>query len=102
MYAVIKTGGKQYKVQVGDMVFVEKLEMEDGASVDFEVLVYANDADIRIGTPVVEGAKVQGKVIHQVKGTKVYSVRYKSKKHSRTKHGHRQPYTQVEITAIDA
>lgn len=102
MYAVIKSGGKQFKVSVGDVIYVEKLNMEDGSTVDFDVLVYANDADIRIGTPIVAQAKVQGKVVRQVKGTKVYSVRYKSKKHSRTKHGHRQPYTQVEITAIEA
>ncbi|MDD4796357.1 MAG: 50S ribosomal protein L21 [Eubacteriales bacterium] len=102
MYAVIKSGGKQFKVSVGDVIYVEKLSMEDGAAVDFDVLVYANEEDIRIGTPVVEQAKVQGKVVRQVKGTKVYSLRYKAKKHSRTKRGHRQPYTQVEITAIEA
>lgn len=102
MYAVMLTGGKQYKVQVGDTIFVEKLSMDDGASIDFDVLLYADDSDIRVGAPLVDGAKVVGTVVKQVKGKKVWSLRYKSKKHSRTKQGHRQPYTQVEITAIKA
>ena len=92
MYAVIKTGGKQYKVAKGDSVFVEKLEVKlvnDGKST-------------KIGTPVVEGAKVVAKVEKQGKEKKVVTFKYKPKKHSHTKYGHRQPYTKVTIESIEA
>ncbi len=102
MYAVIKTGGKQYRVQVGDSIYVEKLALEDGATVEFDTVLLANDDEIRIGTPVVEGVKVVGKVTRQAKGKKIYVFKFKSKKNFRKKQGHRQPYTQVEITAINA
>jgi large subunit ribosomal protein L21 len=101
MYAVIKTGGKQYKVQVGDSVYVEKLNFEDGAAVEFDTVLFANDDDIRVGTPVVEGVKVAAKVVRQAKGQKITIFKIKSKKNYRRKQGHRQPYTQVEITAIN-
>lgn len=101
MYAVILTGGKQYKVQIGDSLYVEKLNLEDGAAVEFDTVLFANDDDIRVGAPVVEGVKVAGKVVRQAKGKKITIFKIKSKKNYRRKQGHRQPYTQVEITAIN-
>lgn len=103
MYAIIKTGGKQYQVQVGDVVFVEKLNAEAGAEVTFDqVLAVGGDADFKAGAPVVEGASVSAKVISQGKDKKVYVFKMKSKKGYRNKTGHRQPHTKVEITAINA
>ena len=92
MYAVIKTGGKQYKVAKGDSVFVEKLE----------VILVNDGKSTKIGTPVVEGAKVVAKVEKQGKEKKVVTFKYKPKKHSHTKYGHRQPYTKVTIESIEA
>lgn len=103
MYAVIKTGGKQYQVKVGDVVFVEKLDMEDGAEVTFdEVLLVGGEGEAKVGAPTVAGAKVLGKVLGQTKGKKVIVFKMKSKKGYRNKNGHRQPYTKVEITSINA
>ena len=102
MYAVIKTGGKQYRVQQGDVIFVEKLDAQADAQVSFDVLLLGTDTETKIGTPVVEGAKVEGKVLSQVKSAKIVVYKYKSKKNERKKQGHRQPYTKVEITAINA
>ncbi len=101
MYAVIKTGGKQYRVQQGDVIFVEKLNAQADEAVTFDEVLLVGDADqSKVGTPVVEGAKVQGKVLAQVKGKKIVVYKYKAKKNERKKQGHRQPYTKVEITAI--
>ena len=101
MYAVIKTGGKQYRVQQGDVIFVEKLNAQADEAVTFDEVLLVGDADqSKVGTPVVEGAKVEGKVLAQVKGKKIVVYKYKSKKNERKKQGHRQPYTKVEITAI--
>ena len=100
MYAVIQTGGKQHRVEVGDVVYVEKLDLEDGTFSSFEVLAYGNDDDIRIGAPVLEDIKVEGRIVRQVKGRKTVVFMYKRKKDVRKKRGHRQPYTQVEITSI--
>ena len=102
MYAVIKTGGKQYRVQKDDVIYVEKLDAKEGDAVNFEVLMLGKDDGVVIGTPVVEGAKVEGEVLGQVKSAKVVVYKYKSKKNERRKQGHRQPYTKVEITAINA
>ena len=103
MYAIIKTGGKQYQVQVGDVVFVEKLDAEAGAEVTFEeVLAVGGDGDFKAGKPVVKGASVNAKVISQGKDKKIYVFKMKSKKGYRNKTGHRQPHTKVEITAINA
>ena len=103
MYAVIKTGGKQYRVQQGDVIFVEKLNAQADEAVTFDEVLLVGDADqSKVGTPVVEGAKVEGKVLAQVKGQKIVVYKYKSKKNERKKQGHRQPYTKVEITAINA
>ncbi len=102
MYAVIKTGGKQYRVQQGDVIFVEKINAQADEQVTFEeVLLVGNDGETKIGTPVVAGAKVEGKVLAQVKAKKVVVYKYKAKKNERKKQGHRQPYTKVEITAIN-
>jgi large subunit ribosomal protein L21 len=103
MYAVIKTGGKQYRVQVGDSIYIEKLALEDGASVSFDTVLFSNEeSDIRVGAPVLQDVKVMAKVIRQAKGHKVTIGKFKSKKNYRRKTGHRQPYTQVEITAINS
>ena len=102
MYAVIQTGGKQYRVQQGDVIFVEKIDAQADEAVTFdEVLLVGNDGETKIGTPVVEGAKVEGKVLAQVKSKKIVVYKYKAKKNERKKQGHRQPYTKVEITAIN-
>jgi large subunit ribosomal protein L21 len=100
MYAVIQTGGKQYKVSQGDVIEVEKLDAQPGAEVAFDVLLVANDADINIGKPFVEGVKANAKVIEHGKGPKVIIFKYKPKKDFRKKQGHRQPFTRVEITSI--
>ncbi|MDD3919571.1 MAG: 50S ribosomal protein L21 [Eubacteriales bacterium] len=100
MYAIIQTGGKQYKVQVGDEVLVEKLDAANGATVELNTLLVSDDAGIRVGKPVVEGVAVKAKVIEQVKGDKVVVFKYKPKKDSSKKQGHRQPYTKLEILSI--
>lgn len=103
MYAVIETGGKQYRVQEGDVITIEKLNVEAGQKVEFDkVLVMNNDADLQIGAPYVEGAKVFGNVVENGKAKKVIIFKYKAKKDYRKKQGHRQPYTMVEITGIGA
>lgn len=103
MYAVIKTGGKQYRVQQGDVIFVEKIDSQADEAVTFEEVLLVNDGDqTRIGAPTVAGAKVEGKVLGQVKGQKIVVYKYKAKKNERKKQGHRQPYTKVEITAVNA
>ena len=101
MYAVIETGGKQYRVKEGDVIVVEKLGAEAGEKVEFDkVLVMGEGADIQVGTPYV-GSKVYGTVVENGKGKKVVIFKYKAKKDYRKKQGHRQPYTLVEITSID-
>ncbi|MGL4762036.1 MAG: 50S ribosomal protein L21 [Sarcina sp.] len=103
MYAVITTGGKQYRVQEGDVLFVEKLEAEVEATVELtEVLAVAKDGEIKVGTPVVEGAKVVAKVLAQGKAKKVVVFKFKPKKDYRRKNGHRQPYTKLVIEKIEA
>lgn len=103
MYAVIQTGGKQYRVQQGDVIFVEKLDCQAGEAVSFDqVLLVSGEEGTKIGAPVVDGVKVEGKALAQVKGQKIIVYKYKSKKNERKKQGHRQPYTKVEITAINA
>lgn len=102
MYAIIETGGKQYRVKNGDQIAVEKLNVADGEKVVFDkVLVVGEGAEAKVGTPYVEGSTVEGKVIETGKGKKVIIFKYKAKKDYRKKQGHRQPYTLVEITAID-
>ena len=103
MYAIIKTGGKQYKVEVGDTVFIEKLGAEADSEVTFdEVLAIGSDDGIKTGAPFGEGAAVTAKVVKNGKGKKITVFTYKPKKNEKRKMGHRQPYTKVEITAINA
>lgn len=103
MYAIIKTGGKQYKVSQGETLQIEKLDAEVGAEVVFdEVLAVVNDADVKVGKPVVEGAKVTGKVVEQGRGAKILVFKYRHKTRYRVRQGHRQPFTSVEIIAINA
>jgi len=101
MLAVIKTGGKQYKVKVGDRIKVEKLEEEEGAKIIFdEVLFLGSEKDVQVGTPEIKGAKVEGKILKTAKGKKVTGIKFKAKKRYKVKFGHRQTLTEVEITKI--
>ena len=100
MYAIIATGGKQYRVSAGDVIYIEKIDAQVDSTVSVDVLLMGNDGDVKIGTPVVEGVKVEGKVVGQIRGEKIVVYKYKSKKNYRRKQGHRQPYTKVEITKI--
>ncbi len=101
MYAIIETGGKQYKVQEGDVVFVEKLNAEEGDAVNFDkVLLMSTDSGVTPGKPFVEGAKVEGTVLAQGKSKKIVVFKYKPKKNIRKKQGHRQPFTKVQIDKI--
>ena len=101
MKAVIVTGGKQYTVAEGDVLYIEKLEVEAEATVKFEqVLAVLDGENSKVGTPVVEGACVEAKVVKNGKGKKIHVLRYKAKKGEKKKIGHRQPYTKVEITKI--
>ena len=101
MKAVIVTGGKQYTVAEGDILFIEKLNAEAEAVVKFdEVLAVLDGENSKIGAPVVEGASVEAKVVKNGKGKKIHVLRYKAKKGEKKKIGHRQPYTKVEITKI--
>ena len=103
MYAVIETGGKQYRVQEGDVVYVEKLDAEEGKTVDFsKVLLVSNEGNVVAGKPYVDGAKVEGTVLEQGKAKKVIVFKYKPKKNYRKKQGHRQPFTKVKIEKIFA
>lgn len=102
MIAIIKTGGKQYKVAVGTRVKVEKLELEVGATMKFETLFVGDETVAHVGTPVLEQAVVEGKVIDQDRHDKVTGIKHKPKKRYLVRFGHRQPYTEVEITKISA
>ncbi|AZR73277.1 50S ribosomal protein L21 [Anoxybacter fermentans] len=103
MYAIIQTGGKQYRVEEGQIIKVEKLDVEEGSNVEFnDVLMVSTDDDLKVGKPLVEGAKVIGKVIEQGKDKKIIVFKYKPKKRYRKKMGHRQPYTKVLIEKIEA
>ena len=100
MYAVMQTGGKQYRVTPGDVIYVEKLDAPEGAVLDFDVLLYQDNEKVTVGTPVLEGVKVEGKVLGHGKGQKVVVFKFKAKKNYRKKQGHRQPYTRLEIIKI--
>ena len=101
MYAIIESCGKQYKVTEGDVVFFEKLDAEEGKTVTFEnVVLVSDDEKVEVGTPFVNGAKVEGTVVSHGKGKKIIVYKYKAKKNYRRTQGHRQPYTKVEITSI--
>ena len=102
MYAIIKTGGKQYKVSEGDEIIIEKLEAEENSAVTFEEVLAIFDGDsAKIGTPKVDGAKVTGTVVKNGKGPKLRIFKYKHKTNYRRRQGHRQPFTKVKIDKIE-
>ena len=102
MYAIIETGGKQYKVQAGDVVFIEKLNAEEESEYTFDkVIAVGSDDGIKVGSAVA-GATVSAKILKNGKGKKITVMTYKSKKNEKRKMGHRQPYTKGEITAVNA
>lgn len=100
MYAVIVTGGKQYKVAEGDVLDVEKLEGQAGDKLTFKPIMCAKDGQMTAGTPEVEGASVAGEIVKQGRGAKIMVFKYKAKKNVRKRQGHRQPFTQIKITKI--
>jgi len=103
MYAIIETGGKQYKVQAGDSIYIEKLEVEADSEVIFDkVIAVGADDGIKVGAPYVKGATVKAKAIKNGKAKKITVFTYKPKKNEKRKMGHRQPYTKVEIAEINA
>ena len=102
MYAVIETGGKQYKVSEDQVVFIEKLDAEAGDTVTFDVVAVGSDDGIKVGTPYVDGAKVNAEVLKNGKGKKIRVATYKPKKGEKRTLGHRQPYTKVQIKSIEA
>lgn len=102
MYAVIETGGKQYQVKAGDVVFVEKIDTDAETLTFDKVIALGGEGDFKVGAPYVDGASVTAKVLKQTKGKKVIVYRYKSKKGYHKKKGHRQPFTKVEIQTINA
>ncbi len=103
MFAVLETGGKQYKVQDGDVIFIEKIPGENDSQVVFDKIVAVGQgSDVKIGAPYVEGATVEANIVKTGKAKKVIVYKMKPKKNYRRKQGHRQPYTKVQITAINA
>lgn len=103
MYAIFQTGGKQYRVSEGDVITVEKIAANEGDVVTFDqVLTVVNDADVKVGTPVVEGAKITAKVEKQGKARKILVFKYKAKSNYRRRQGHRQPFTKLTIEKIEA
>ena len=102
MYAIIETGGKQYKVQKDDIIYIEKLTQDEGSSVDFKVVALSNDGNMVVGAPYVDGANVSAKVLKNGKSKKITVFTYKPKKSVKRKMGHRQPYTKVQIEAINS
>lgn len=103
MYAIIETGGKQYKVSAGDTIYIEKLDVEADSEVIFDkVIAVGKDDSISVGTPYVDGATVTAKAVKNGKAKKIVVFTYKPKKNEKRKMGHRQPYTKVEITAVNA
>ncbi len=101
MFAIIKTGGKQYKVSEGDIIFVEKLDVAEGDKITFDSVLAVSDADgVKVGAPTVNGATVTANVLKNGKAKKIYVMTYKAKKNEKRKIGHRQPYTKVQIEKI--
>lgn len=101
MYAIIKTGGKQYCVEEGKVITIEKLDVEAGAEVAFDGVLLVSGDSVKIGQPTVAGAKVTGKVLEQGKGAKIRIFKYKAKSNYRRRQGHRQPFTKVQIEKIE-
>ena len=103
MYAVFKTGGKQYRASTGDVIKVEKIEAEKGATIELDqVLMVGEGEDVKIGTPFLEGGKVTATVVDQGRRDKIKVIKFKRRKNYRRQMGHRQYFTQIEITGIDA
>ncbi|WP_299313742.1 50S ribosomal protein L21 [uncultured Halomonas sp.] len=103
MYAVIKSGGKQYRVQEGQTLKLEKIEVPTGESIDFdEVLLVGSDDDVKVGAPLVEGAKVSAEIVSHGRGDKVTIIKFRRRKHHMKRQGHRQWFTEVKITGISA
>lgn len=102
MYAIIKTGGKQYVVEEGKVISIEKLDVEEGAEVTFDEVLLVSGDDVKIGQPNVASAKVTGKVLEQGKERKIRIFKYKAKSNYRRRQGHRQPFTKVKIEKIEA
>ena len=103
MYAIIKTGGKQYRVSEGDVITIEKLDVAAEGTVSFdEVVTIVKDGDVKVGTPLVDGAKVTGTVLEHGKAKKILVFKYKAKSNYRRRQGHRQPFTKVRIEKIEA
>ncbi len=101
MYAIVKTGGKQYCVEVGKKISVEKLDVEVGSEVTLDEVLFIGGDKVEIGAPLVKGAKVKAKVLEQGKGKKIRIFKYKAKSNYRRRQGHRQPFTLLEVTAIE-
>ena len=101
MYAVLKTGGKQYRVKEGDNIEVEKIDQEIGSTIIFDALMIGGD-EIKIGTPTVEGASIEAEVVNQYKGKKVHIIKFKRRKHYMRQQGHRQLHSRIEIKKINA
>ncbi len=103
MYAIIKTGGKQYRVSEGDVITIEKLDVAAEGTISFdEVVTVVKDGDVKVGTPLVDGAKVTGTVLEHGKAKKILVFKYKAKSNYRRRQGHRQPFTKVRIEKIEA
>lgn len=102
MYAIIETGGKQVKVEEGQAIYIEKLDAEAGEAVTFDKVLFVGGENVKVGSPVVAGATVTGKVEKQGRQKKIIVFKYKAKKNNRKKQGHRQPYTKVIIEKINA
>jgi len=102
MYAIVKNGGKQYKVQEGDILLFDKMNLEPKAEIELEVLLLDNNGDVKIGTPIVENAKVKAEVINEGRGEKVVIFKKRRRKDSKRKRGFRRDFTRVRITKIEA
>ncbi len=101
VFAVVETGGKQYKIQEGDILFVEKLEVNENEEIMLDkVLAYSDHDGIQVGTPLLNGITVKANIVKHGKSKKIYVFRYKAKKNEKKKLGHRQPYTKLQITSI--
>ena len=101
MYAIVKTGGKQYKAAANDMLIVDKIAGEPGASVDLEVLAVVDGGTTKVGAPFVAGAAVKAEIVRQAKGKKINAFNYKAKKNERKRWGHRQEMTYLKVTSVE-
>jgi large subunit ribosomal protein L21 len=101
MLAIIKTGGKQYLIKEGDKIKIEKIDGEVGSNYTFsDILFWGDEREIKVGTPAIKGLKVEAKILKQDKADKVWGIKHKAKKRYKVKFGHRQPFTELEITKI--